>query len=101
MQPLVLPDGRVLRATGPLPQGCRYAVRFRRGGERFRPAGQAHSRELKTLLQEMAVPPWQRERLPLVFAGDVLVGLPLPGLRSRQLPETEFTVEGCPIPGAS
>jgi tRNA(Ile)-lysidine synthase len=42
-------------------------VGFRRGGERFRPAGRTHSQELKKLLQEAGMPPWERERLPLVY----------------------------------
>lgn len=95
-QPLALPDGRLLATTGgapALPDGAHYIVRFRRGGERFRPAGRVHSRELKTLLQEMAVPPWQRARLPLVFAGEELVGVPLPGLRSAALPDVDFRLD--------
>ena len=48
-------------------------VRFRNGGERLRPAGSAHTRELRTLLQEHGVPPWQRERIPLIYAGDELI----------------------------
>jgi tRNA(Ile)-lysidine synthase len=42
-------------------------VRFRRGGESLRVQGGAHTRELRDLLQEAGVPPWQRSRLPLVF----------------------------------
>ena len=42
-------------------------VRFRAGGERFRPAGRRHSQELKKLLQEAQIPPWQRDRLPLLY----------------------------------
>ncbi len=45
-------------------------VRFRRGGESLRLAGGAHTRELRDLLQEAGVPPWQRSRLPLVLDGD-------------------------------
>jgi tRNA(Ile)-lysidine synthase len=44
-------------------------VRFRRGGESLRLAGGAHTRELRTLLQEKGIPPWQRARLPLLFDG--------------------------------
>jgi tRNA(Ile)-lysidine synthase len=49
-------------------------VRFRRGGESLRIQGGAHTRELRDLLQEAGVPPWQRSRLPLVFdaAGGLL-----------------------------
>ncbi len=42
-------------------------VRFRRGGESLRLHGGAHTRELRDLLQEAGIPPWQRSRLPLVF----------------------------------
>ncbi len=42
-------------------------VRFRQGGERCQPAGQAHSRELKTLFQEWAIPHWLRGRIPLIY----------------------------------
>jgi tRNA(Ile)-lysidine synthase len=41
----------------------------RKGGERCRPSGRAHSQTLKKLLQEHGVPPWQREDLPLVLNG--------------------------------
>jgi tRNA(Ile)-lysidine synthase len=50
-------------------------VGFRQGGERFRPTGRRHSQELKKLLQEAGIPPWERERLPLVY----LVPTPIPG----------------------
>ncbi len=43
-------------------------VRYRRGGERFKPAGGAHTRELRLLLQEAGIPPWQRARIPLICA---------------------------------
>jgi len=38
----------------------------RRGGERLRLAGRG-SRDLKRLLQERAVPPWERQRLLVVW----------------------------------
>ena len=42
-------------------------VGFRQGGERFRPVGRCHRQELKKLLQQAAIPPWERERLPLIY----------------------------------
>lgn len=48
------------------------SIRFRRGGERCRVRGKAHSRALKTLLQEAGVPPWERDRIPLLYVGDQL-----------------------------
>jgi tRNA(Ile)-lysidine synthase len=48
-------------------------VRWRRGGERLRPLGLAHTRELRLIFQELGVPPWQRERVPLLFHGRELL----------------------------
>ena len=50
-------------------------VRLRRGGERVRSGTHGPPRALKRLLQELAVPPWERERLPLLYAGERLVAL--------------------------
>ena len=50
-------------------------VRFRQGGEHFRPIGRRHSQELKKLLQETGIPPWERDRLPLVYRGEALLAV--------------------------
>jgi tRNA(Ile)-lysidine synthase len=50
-------------------RGRRVEVRFRAGGETLRPAGDGHRRELRKLLQQARVPPWLRDRLPLVYVG--------------------------------
>lgn len=50
-------------------------VRFRRGGEQCRPSGQTHHRELKKLFQERGIPPWQRDRIPLLYVGDELAAV--------------------------
>lgn len=50
-------------------------VRFRHGGERLRPAGAPHRRPVKDLLRERGVPPWMRERVPLVYAGETLAAV--------------------------
>jgi tRNA(Ile)-lysidine synthase len=51
-------------------------IRLRRGGERLRPDCRRPRRSLKNLLQESKVPPWRRERLPLMFCGGKLVWAP-------------------------
>ena len=51
------------------------SVRFRRGGERFRPRGAAHHRSLKKLLQEEGIVPWMRSRIPLLYRDEELVGV--------------------------
>ena len=48
-------------------------IRLRQGGEHFRPDCQRPRRSLKNLLQEYAIPPWQRDRLPLLYCGETLV----------------------------
>ncbi|QOJ31321.1 MAG: tRNA lysidine(34) synthetase TilS [Gammaproteobacteria bacterium] len=55
--------------------GTVLTVRQRRGGERLRPAGEGHRRELKKLLQERGVVPWMRDRIPLLYAGEELVAV--------------------------
>ena len=45
-------------------------MRARRGGERIQLPGRKHSHALKKMLQQLGVPPWERERLPLVFSAD-------------------------------
>lgn len=75
-EPLSLPDGgelaleaRDARLAAPL------QVRLRRGGERLKPAGDAHTRELRDLFQQARLPPWQRNACPLLYAGDELVAV--------------------------
>ena len=55
--------------------GKALEVRYRVGGEEFRPAGQLHTRKLKKLLQDEGVVPWMRDRLPLLYSGGELVAV--------------------------
>ena len=50
-------------------------VRYRQGGERFRPAGRGHTATLKKLLQEYGIAPWLRKKIPLLYHGDDLVAV--------------------------
>jgi tRNA(Ile)-lysidine synthase len=45
----------------------RLQVQWRQGGERCKPRGRAGSTSLKKLLQEYHVPPWWRDRVPLLY----------------------------------
>jgi len=58
-----------------LPATGNWRLALRKGGERCQPVGRAHSQSLKKLLQEYGVPPWWRDRLPLLYDGDVLVAV--------------------------
>src|SRR5262245_4673277 len=51
-------------------------VRARQGGERLQPDAKRPRRALKALLQEAKIPPWERERLPLLFCGRKLAFVP-------------------------
>lgn len=81
-EPLVLPAGR-LEAEAATGAGLRAAVcptdrvevRFRQGGERCHLAGRRNSQALKKLLQAHGVPPWLRDRIPLIYIGDQLAAV--------------------------
>jgi tRNA(Ile)-lysidine synthase len=57
-------------------QRAPVTLRLRKGGERLRPHPNAATRTLKNLLQENKIPPWFRDRLPLLFCGEELVSVP-------------------------
>lgn len=56
-----------------LPKKAVIDVRFRLGGEKFQWHGQTKS--LKILLQEWQIPPWQRERIPLIYINNELAAV--------------------------
>ena len=95
---------RRMRGTGIDPkrvQQDRFIVKLRSGGERLQPDARRPRRTLKNLFQEAGVPPWQRERLPLLFCGDELVWVP--GLGVDQRYQAEKSADGwlpqwCPRP---
>jgi tRNA(Ile)-lysidine synthase len=60
-------------------------VRLRSGGERLQPDASRPHRTLKNLFQEAGVPPWERERLPLLFCGADLVWAPGLGVDAAYL----------------
>ena len=66
-------------------KGKRLQVRLRSGGERLRPDARRPSRTLKNLFQEAGVPPWERERMPLLFCGADLVWAPGLGVDAKFL----------------
>lgn len=92
--PLAWPGGGTLRlAPAPGDDGSAdppappFVVHPRAGGERITLPGRAHSHALKHVLQELGVPPWVRERLPLLShpdgtllaAGDLVLSAALDG----------------------
>jgi tRNA(Ile)-lysidine synthase len=84
---LVLPGGELrfkrVRGRG-FDAGERpLLVRRRSGGERLQPDARRPRRTLKNLFQEAGVPPWERDRLPLLFCGADLVWVPGLGIDAR------------------
>ncbi|MGH8112394.1 MAG: tRNA lysidine(34) synthetase TilS [Rhodanobacteraceae bacterium] len=80
--PLALPADcgmlRAVTADGSDAQACfdpPLTARFRHGGERLRPAGDPHTRELRDLFQQAHIPPWLRARCPLIFADSELIAV--------------------------
>ena len=73
--PLALPDGSSLVLESVPPPGSPMQVRYRRGGERIKPAGSAHTRDVRLLLQSTGVAPWMRMRIPLVFHDGELLAI--------------------------
>jgi tRNA(Ile)-lysidine synthase len=64
---LALPPGcGVLHVVKPATAELPLRVVFVRGGERLKPAGARFTRTLRNLFQEEAIPPWIRERMPLI-----------------------------------
>jgi tRNA(Ile)-lysidine synthase len=55
--------------------GEQLTVSWRRGGESCRLPGRAGRRDLKSVLQELHIPPWWRQRVPLVYLGDELLAI--------------------------
>jgi len=51
------------------------SIKGRIGGERCKPEGRSKSQKLKKLFQEYGVPPWVRDRIPLVYVGDQLAAV--------------------------
>lgn len=77
---LVLPGGELrfkrVRGRGFDAESMPLTVRRRSGGERLQPDARRPRRTLKNLFQEAGVPPWVRDRLPLLYCGADLVWAP-------------------------
>jgi tRNA(Ile)-lysidine synthase len=50
-------------------------VSFRQGGEKIKLPGRKGTRDLKKLMQEWNIPPWQRDRTPLVYYDEKLIAV--------------------------
>ena len=82
-QPLILDeDGSTLAATMTKGQGLSVKkcnknldVQFRKGGESMRPVGHKITKKLKKLFQEDHILPWTRDKIPLLYKKNELIGV--------------------------
>ncbi len=70
-EPLAIPllgelSARPCKGMGMRADIKKVTVRFRQGGEMFQLPGRRHRHELKKLFQMWGIPPWQRDRVPLL-----------------------------------
>ena len=77
-QPLVLSNGLVISAEAKfgglsIPRGTQVEIRGRRGGERI--YLQKQHKSLKNLFQEWAIPPWERDQVPLLYVNQQLLAV--------------------------
>ncbi len=66
-------SGRGLSAQ--LCANAQLSVRFRTGGERALLPKRSHRSSLKKLFQAVAVPPWERNRIPLIYVDNHLAAV--------------------------
>ncbi|MCP4413568.1 MAG: tRNA lysidine(34) synthetase TilS, partial [Gammaproteobacteria bacterium] len=86
MSSLELPSkGGILKVSMSSGKGlsCRYQeqeqeliLKLRQGGERCHPTTRGHSQSLKHLFKEYEVPPWLRNRWPLLYCDGKIIAVP-------------------------
>lgn len=64
-------------------QSGRWSVRVRQGGETIKLTAKGARRTLRNLMQESQLPPWVRERWPLLYRERTLVAVPGIGVDAR------------------
>ena len=79
-RPLVIAGIGTLHATLTRGAGIRLninqvTVKFRQGGEQCHLPGRAIRHSLKKLFQEWKIPPWERDRVPLIYLQDELAAV--------------------------
>ncbi len=93
---------RRVRGKGIAADAKPLQVRIRKGGERLQPDSRRPRRTLKNLFQEAGVPPWERDRLPLLSSGADLVWVPGLGVDAKYRAaknESGFLPEWRKMPG--
>ncbi len=94
---LALPTGSFLIADRVMGQGIAcdrvmdkpIKIGFRQGGERFHLQGRLGSHPLKKLFQEWGIPPWQRQKVPLIYYEAELIAVAGYGVNPSFLANSE------------
>ena len=81
---ILLPNGQQLKFKKVKGRGIslekmknkKLMISDRKGGEFFKPDSKRPTKKVKQFLQESNLPPWEREKLPLIFVDNDLVFLP-------------------------
>jgi tRNA(Ile)-lysidine synthase len=79
---ILLPDNSILQrypAHSGIPaslwKAANVTIKFRQGGEKISLAGRKGQHTLKNLFQENAIPPWERDLIPLLYFDNVLIAV--------------------------
>ncbi len=79
---ILLPDNSILQrypAHSGIPvslwQAANVTIKFRQGGEKISLAGRKGQHTLKNLFQENAIPPWERDLIPLLYFDNILIAV--------------------------
>ena len=76
---LALPDGSRLSLqsdpNGYVFESTCLTVSYRQGGEKIKPVGDAHTRDLKKWFQANNIPSWKRAKIPLLYCNQKLVAV--------------------------
>jgi tRNA(Ile)-lysidine synthase len=79
---ILLPDNSILQRISSnigipvsLWQTAKVTIRYRQGGEKISLAGRKGQHTLKNLFQEAAIPPWERDLIPLIFFDEELIAV--------------------------
>jgi tRNA(Ile)-lysidine synthase len=79
---ILLPDNSILQrypAHSGIPvslwQAANVTIKFRQGGEKISLAGRKGQHTLKNLFQEKAIPPWERDLIPLLYFDNALIAV--------------------------
>ena len=77
------PGGECRRIKNPRPDSPNIiisdnkniSVKFRQGGEKIKPKNSKHTKTIKKLFQELNIPVWERDNIPLLYYNNTLIAV--------------------------